>query len=948
MGDYVNFHDAPKPPKKELPDHEVFNNALMRAQAAGEKPSAGLFARIDKEYNEKKKEKQAMMPPPRSPLMTALLGAGMGTGAGGIIAPKGKLLKYMLGGAASGGAIGGAMGLGHNLGSVTGDAISHGMGFDEKGNASAATQIAARLAGLGGGAYLGLKAHKRIGEELDLVDEPKKKEKKAMSFSMSAARQPVKLAGIGTTVGILGGLTSGRGDDKLRSAGRGAIKGMGFDVGAGVGGALGGALGATLNPELGLAGLVGGGLGGGVLGQSLASSAIGPYETEEEKFERMLAARESAQLKLKNKEKAAMSLYSFGAKLAQSTCSPCDMPNGPTNGKKPYTSASPAVTDASQKSVEIGKPPVTETEHSAAKAKLPEEGVKSARIKQANPLLKMIGMGAKPAATAAAATGARAAAPVARAGLGNAAAAAGKKVIKPGDLAYDLITANRQGQSLLGGAGAAKPVTRPAPPPPPPVPARPATAPAPVATRPAPPPVPPVPAKPTAASASPNSFQGAESINPANVPIPRGQMRPNGFTEAEIRAAQGANFQPVRRSSGTDTIKTLAGPQSPAAPAPVPPPMGKGAAMNFGVKLAERWAFDGQGSGDAYARNLISSKLPKPSSAYSYGPGGGGAGFPDVAGLVSTGVNAAGVNPSAYGAAPSQGPVAPASSGPSLGRRNPNSTSIDELFQASRNMMPKIESKPNPRYVSENVDAGVPGAVEAFKAQQAAKVPTPNMGVDASAARKAERWPAISTLDVASQLPGVASNMVDNAGRAVGKTLFGGSGKALGTPNVNFDSSGPQFGAPAGKSPISDTATSSTKTMSAPKTPNSAGSAFMRAFGSGGKGPGGSPGPKTTNKPSAHWSEDPFGDKPAPAPAKETNYAAMVDAEKGNLFNTPPQSKIDIGKSPEAPSTLAQAMEWMGKNPGYTAAGGLGAAGLAALLYHMNQPKKKKRDDDEE
>jgi hypothetical protein len=333
---------------------------------------------------------------------------------------------------------------------------------------------------------------------------------------------------------------------------------MGFDVGAGMGGALGGALGmATLNPALGIAGLVGGGLGGGMLGQSMASSAIGPYETEEDKFERMLAARESAQLKLKNKEKEAMSLYSFGAKRAvapqtmnmnangapqagiigdhfneqiglvdklvgqgkakypynanapfnpvqaagvrnnpaapplkasvkapapalgkagsvlafgaklanyvdlhdspssdelisrakdvkneaertgrpvvkdyakkqlpphevfqnalrraeasgespspelfsrmqkehdsaqkkaQSACSPCAMPNGPA--KKPYTSASPAVTDASQKSVEIGKPPVAKTEHSAAKAKLPEEGVKSARTKQAQPAIQ--------------------------------------------------------------------------------------------------------------------------------------------------------------------------------------------------------------------------------------------------------------------------------------------------------------------------------------------------------------------------------------------------------------------------------------------------------------------------------------------------------------------------------------------------------------------------------
>jgi hypothetical protein len=66
-----------------------------------------------------------------------------------------------------------------------------------------------------------------------------------------------------------------------------------------------------------------------------------------------------------------------GAKCAQSTCSPCAMPNAPTN-KKPYTSASPAVTDASQHSEEFGVPDVTETEHSNAKAKMPEEGAKSA------------------------------------------------------------------------------------------------------------------------------------------------------------------------------------------------------------------------------------------------------------------------------------------------------------------------------------------------------------------------------------------------------------------------------------------------------------------------------------------------------------------------------------------------------------------------------------------
>jgi hypothetical protein len=729
MGDYVNFHDAPKPPKKELPDHEVFNNALMRAQAAGEKPSAALFAQIDKEYNEKKKEKQARLVPLRDPLIPALLGAAYGTAGGGLIAPKGKLLKYMLGGAAGGGAIGGAMGLGQNLGSMTGDAISRGMGLDEKGTASAATQIGTSLAGLGGGAYLGLKAHKRIGEELEFEDEPKKK------------------------------------------------------------------------------------------------------------------------------EKAAMSLYSFGAKLAQSTCSPCDMPNGPTNtNKKPYTSASPAVTDASQKSVEIGKPPVTETEHSEAKTKLPEEGVKSARIKQANPLLKMLGMGAKPAATAA--------------------QTVSKIKITPQDLAARAqATAARTGNKVVM--------------------ANPATG-----------------VQETLANAGggittpqwvrqqqaiqrgidPRTGVRPGSVAPAAPPPTAPKVKISPAEAAAGRAKVTITPQDVSQRFGT-------GRQIAPPPAPVPPPMGKGAAMAFGVKVA-----------DALGDNLFNSLSP----------------------------------------ADQQAAMTPAS---------PATAPSTSMFQASRGMLPKMQSSPNSRYATENVNAGVPGAVEAFKAQQAAKVPTPNMGVDASAARKAERWPAISTLDVARRVPGEALNMADNAGRAVGKTLFGGSGKALGTPNVNFDSSGPQFGAPAGKSPISDTAQASKSDSPAsidrvqlvnrlramnnlPAMPDSRSfnefqtnlnksvaemRANARANGqeipsveAGAEAVPSKPktpstaGAKTTHKPSAHWSEDPFGDKPAPA------------------------------------STLAQAMEWMGKNPGYTAAGGLGAAGLAGLLYHMNQPKKKKRDDDEE
>lgn len=79
----------------------------------------------------------------------------------------------------------------------------------------------------------------------------------------------------------------------------------------------------------------------------------------------------------KVKEKTAMNLFEFGAKVAQSSCSPCDMPNGPAN-KKHMTGASPAVTEAGEHSEELGTPEVAETEHSDAKAKMPEEGVKSA------------------------------------------------------------------------------------------------------------------------------------------------------------------------------------------------------------------------------------------------------------------------------------------------------------------------------------------------------------------------------------------------------------------------------------------------------------------------------------------------------------------------------------------------------------------------------------------
>ena len=60
----------------------------------------------------------------------------------------------------------------------------------------------------------------------------------------------------------------------------------------------------------------------------------------------------------------------FGAKLAQSMCQPCDMPNGPAN-KKHTTGASPAVLEADEKSEELGRPETEETEHSEQSIDIP-------------------------------------------------------------------------------------------------------------------------------------------------------------------------------------------------------------------------------------------------------------------------------------------------------------------------------------------------------------------------------------------------------------------------------------------------------------------------------------------------------------------------------------------------------------------------------------------------
>jgi len=306
MGNYVNFHKTPKPQKKELPDHEVFNNALMRAQAAGEKPSAELFSRIDSEYN-KKKEKKA--------------GSGYG------------------------------------------------------GNASVNSQHYSPQ----------MSKRKLTEDEQSAVSEGENRWLPTMFQNYGTPvsemmASPLKMSLLtGVPVGLIVAGLAARGNMSPTAAGQPALTGLA----AGLGGGLG-MYWHQQSRNTGLKELMTRLPEGATKRDLLADPA---YQADLDRKNNLMAARMtqntgrragpfgkfSAELQ---KEKAAMSLYSFGAKIAQSACSPCAMPNGPKN--KPYTSESPAVTDASQKSEEIGKPPVTETEHSEAKAKQPEEGIKSA------------------------------------------------------------------------------------------------------------------------------------------------------------------------------------------------------------------------------------------------------------------------------------------------------------------------------------------------------------------------------------------------------------------------------------------------------------------------------------------------------------------------------------------------------------------------------------------
>ncbi len=129
------------------------------------------------------------------------------------------------------------------------------------------------------------------------------------------ARTKKAVLGAGTVIGALGGAATGKKGKRMLATGRGAVKGLGWDAGASIGGPMGFALGGLAGlpfgaPLLGAAaGGLTGGIGGGLLGKNVADSVIGPYETDEEKLERLLAMRDKMQSGPKKEAQASSGGY---------------------------------------------------------------------------------------------------------------------------------------------------------------------------------------------------------------------------------------------------------------------------------------------------------------------------------------------------------------------------------------------------------------------------------------------------------------------------------------------------------------------------------------------------------------------------------------------------------------------------------------------------------------
>ena len=96
-----------------------------------------------------------------------------------------------------------------------------------------------------------------------------------------------KQALVGATLGALAGAMTGRKGMRLKAVGRGAVRGLGTEIGAASGALMG-------LPFMGV-GAIPGALAGGVLGNMAAHSAMGPYESDEEKFLRALDMHKKVQ-----------------------------------------------------------------------------------------------------------------------------------------------------------------------------------------------------------------------------------------------------------------------------------------------------------------------------------------------------------------------------------------------------------------------------------------------------------------------------------------------------------------------------------------------------------------------------------------------------------------------------------------------------------------------------
>jgi len=183
-----------------------------------------------------------------NPYHTAGIGAGAGALIGALKAPKGKMLKYTLGGAGIGGLTGGAGGIGWNFGNTA------------LGGHMSPLRLPAAIGGSALGAHLGNKLYDEVEEHI-----PEKKDKKKDTKPMKKMAKPLsggphgpvtgevlkntfksvvpwmapRAAAIGAAGGgVLGGLT---GKGVLRGALRGGLIGTGVGVGAplGAGAAMG-------------------------------------------------------------------------------------------------------------------------------------------------------------------------------------------------------------------------------------------------------------------------------------------------------------------------------------------------------------------------------------------------------------------------------------------------------------------------------------------------------------------------------------------------------------------------------------------------------------------------------------------------------------------------------------------------------------------------------------